>query len=107
MAYSEDGKHLYLFTGEPAGYFHRGSIYTFAGVHLGRISRGLIRDNVGDTAFFTDGSSGGPLKPVKRLKPLKSFKQLKPLKGLREHRPLKPLDTLTWSLFSGERFFRI
>src|SRR5690242_10384532 len=97
VAYTQDGKHIYLFNGRPVGYFHNGSVYSFAGIHLGRVANGLIRDQNGDVALFTHGASGGPLKPLKHLKPLKSIKQLKPLKGIRELRPIRPLNSFSWS----------
>lgn len=105
IAYSDDGEHIYTFSGRPVAYLHSGSIYSFSGDHLGRFENGLIRDNDGHVAFFSQGSTGGPLKPVRKLKPLKGLKQLKPLKGLRQLRPLKPLNSLSWSRLSGDQFF--
>jgi hypothetical protein len=105
IAYSDDDEHIYTFAGRPVAYIHDGSVYSFAGTHLGRLANGLIRDNDGHTVFFSEGACGGPLKPLRRLKPLKGLKQLKPLKGLRQLRPLKSLDSLSWSNLSGEHYF--
>jgi hypothetical protein len=105
VAYSDDGEHIYTFSGRPVAYLHDGSVYSFAGTHLGRFANGLVRDNDGNAVFFSEGASGGPLKPLRQLKPLKGLKQLMPLKGLRGLRPLKPLDSLSWSGLSGEHFF--
>ena len=106
IAYTDDGEHIFTFGGRAVAYISQDSIYSFSGAHLGRFENGLIRDNNGDVAFFTDGATQGPLKPLKSLKPLKGLKELKPLKGLKELRPLKPLSSLGWSRSSGEGFFR-
>ena len=105
IAYTDDGEHIYTFAGKPVGYLHEGSVYSFSGRHLGRFNNGIVRDNDGHAAFFSEGASGGPMKPLRKLKPLKGLKQLRPLKGLRELRPLKSLDSLSWSQLSGEQFF--
>jgi hypothetical protein len=105
IAYSDDGEHIYTFDGHPAAYFHNGLIYSFSGSHLGRFANGLARDNDGNTVFFTEEASGGPVKPLRKLKPLKGLRRLKPLKGLRDLRPLKSLDSMSWSELSGLHFF--
>jgi hypothetical protein len=106
IAYTQDGVHIYLFSGEPVAYLAGTSVYSFSGKHLGRFENGWIRDNNGECVFFTKDARGGPLKPLKQLKPLKSLKQLKPLKGLKELKPLRPLKSLSWSRLSGKQFFR-
>jgi len=53
-AYTEDGTHIYFFSGEPVAYFVDESVYSFTGVHLGRFENGWIRDNNGDCVFFTE-----------------------------------------------------
>ncbi len=35
VAYSDDGTHIYLFSGQPVAYFQRDSVYSFGGRHLG------------------------------------------------------------------------
>lgn len=105
IAYTDDGEHVFTFSGHPVAYFHDGSVYSFNGRHLGRFNNGLIRDNDGQVVFFSEAATGGPIKPLRKLKPLKGQKQLKPLKGLRSLRPLKPLDSMSWSALSGDQFF--
>lgn len=105
-AYTEDGTHIYLFTGEPVAYFDADAVYGFNGKHIGWFSDGWIRDLRGYCVFFTENATGfGPLKPLKQLCPLKSLKQLRPLKSLRELRHLRPFDSLSWSPQSGKQFF--
>jgi hypothetical protein len=105
IAYTEDGEHIYLFSGEPVGYLTEGSVYSYGGGHLGRFENGWVRDNAGAAVFFTDSASGGPMRPLAQLKPLKSLKGLRPLKGLKAMRPLKAADSLSWSALSGGKFF--
>ena len=105
IAYTDDETHIFTFSGEPVAYIDGDSVYSFRGSHIGRFDSGLIRDNGGDVVFFTDGASGGPLKPLKKLKPLKGLKKLKPLKGLKVIKPLKPLNSSSWSALSDEQFF--
>jgi len=72
-AYSDDGETIYSFTGVPVAYISDDSIYSFSGLHLGYFNDGIIRDRYGDVLLFTDGASGGPLKPLKMMKPMKSI----------------------------------
>lgn len=105
-AYTEDGTHIYLFTGEPVAYFDGDAVYGFNGKHLGWFSDGWIRDLHGCCVFYSENATGsGPLKPLKQLCPLKGLKQFRPLKSLRELRHLRPFDSLSWSPQSGKQFF--
>ncbi len=105
IAYAEDDGSIYLFSGEPVAYLDGDSVWSYSGKHLGWFDSGLVRDESGHTAFFTENASGGPMKPLKALKPLKGLKALKPLKGLKELKPLRALNSLGWSGLSGEAFF--
>lgn len=107
VAYTEDGVHIYLFSGEPVAYLDEGSVYSFSGKHLGRFEKGWIRDNNGDCVFFTEVATGGPMKPMKIMKPIKSMKQMKQMKSMKEIRPMRPMDSLSWSELSGKQFFEI
>lgn len=105
VAYSDDGEHIYTFGGRPVGYISGESIYGYSGKHLGRFENGLIRDNNGNVALFSQECSGGPIKPIKQIKPIKGIKQIRPIKGIKQIKPIKPISTLGWSAFSGEQFF--
>ncbi|MCR5767283.1 MAG: hypothetical protein K6G45_02190 [Lachnospiraceae bacterium] len=105
VAYCDDGDTIYLFNGIPVAYFFGSRVYGFRGQHLGNISDGWIRDNRGLCVFFTENATGGPLKPIKRLKPIKNVKHVKPVKAVRHVPFLKPADKISWSNLSGERFF--
>jgi hypothetical protein len=105
FAYSDDGETIFAFSGKPLAYVDGDSVYSFTGAHLGFFEQGQIWDHSGRVLLFTDGASGGPMKPLKALKPLKSLKQLKPLKGLKQLKPLKPLKSFSWSSIGPESHF--
>ncbi|MNL03970.1 hypothetical protein D3C87_1245240 [compost metagenome] len=105
IAYTDDGEHIFTISGRPVAYLYDGSVYSYQGHHLGLMADGVIRDNSGHVAFFTDGARLGVTRPMLRLMPLKGLKQLKPLKQLRQLRPLKSLNRSTWSQLSGQQFF--
>ena len=94
-----------MFDGKPVAYFHKNSIYTFQGSHIGRFEDGWIRDNDGYCVFFTPDAKGGPIKPVKRVKPVKSVKQVKPVKSVKQIAPVKKVNKLSWSSYSTSDFF--
>lgn len=102
-AYSDDGETIFTFDGRPVAYIDGDSIYSFSGAHLGFFQNGHIWDHTGNAVLFTDGATGGPMKPLKALKPLKGLKQLKPLKGLKQLKPLKPLKPLLGMRWSSSQ----
>jgi hypothetical protein len=105
VAYTQDGVHIYSFSGEPVAYLYGMSVYSFSGQHLGWFEDGWIRDNSGNCAFYTQHAQGGPVKPVKNVKPVKSVKSVKPVKSIKSIRPVKAVKSLSWSQLSGEQFF--
>jgi hypothetical protein len=105
VVYTDDGEHIFMFSGQAVGYLHSGSIYSFSGKHLGTFENGWIRDHSGNAALFTQGAIGGPIKPIKHIPPIKGIKQTKPIKGVRQIAPIKPIKSLSWSALSGRHFF--
>lgn len=81
IAYSDDGEHIYLFSGKPVAYFSGTAVYTFSGKHIGWFDNGWIRDLDGYAVFFTSAARGGPVKPVRQIKPVKGVKNVRPVKG--------------------------
>lgn len=106
LIYTEDDEHLYSFNGKPLAYIHGNSIYSYSGNHLGWFENGWIKDSNGYFFLFSEHATGGPLKPLKKLKPLKGLKQLKPLKSLKQLKPIKPITNLNWSSRTFDNFFR-
>ena len=104
-AYSDDGHVLYTFGGVPIGYIDGDSIYGFDGAHRGYFRNGAIFDSAGDTILFTDGATGGPMKPMRQMKPMKSMKQMLPMKGMKAMRPMKPMFSMGWSDSAPEAHF--
>jgi len=91
-AYTEDGKHIFLFSSEPVVFIDIGSTLSFTGKHLGRSENGWIRNNDGQCVFFTENAIGRPMKPMKFMKPMKSMKKMKPMKALKEVKPIRPMN---------------
>jgi hypothetical protein len=104
-AYTEDGEHIYLFSGKPVAYIDHSSVYSYDGRHLGRYENGWIRDNHGSGALFTAHASGGPTKPMKQLTPIRGIKGIRPIKSIKQLKPLRAIDSFSWSECSGPRFF--
>lgn len=104
-AYTEDGEHIYLFSGEPVAFIDGNDIYNFNGKHLGWLDSGWIIDHDGECVFFTKSASGGAMKPTRNVKPVKNVKEMKPMKGMKEKSPRKPRLRRAWSKLSGEPFF--
>jgi hypothetical protein len=105
IAYTDDGDAIFLFTGQPAGYHDSDSVYSFGGKHLGWFEDGLIRDNNGHVAFFTERAAGGPAKPITKIKPIKGIKQIMPIRGIKQIKPIRAINSLSWSPLSGVLFF--
>ena len=105
VAYSQDDKHIFLFSGEAVAYIYKDSLYSFFGVHLGWYLDGWVRDHDGSCVFFTEDSKGGPMKPMKKMKPMKDTKQMKPMKGMKQMKPTSSSKKSSWSPLSGNNFF--
>ena len=103
--YSEDFTHLYDYEGNPLAYINNGWIWSYRGRCLGTLHNNGIVDKTGAYIFFSENSTGGPLKPLRKLPPLKGLKKLRPLKSLRELTPLKPLAKMSWSNMDSDTFF--
>lgn len=104
-AYTDDGETLFTFAGVPIAYISDDSIYSFTGAHIGYFNDGMIRDAHGDVLLFTEKASGGPMKPMKRMKPMKGMKQMKPMKGMKQVKPMRPMESTNWSSCSPEDVF--
>ena len=105
IAYTEDGEHIYLFTGKPVAYIYENTVYGFNGHQFGWFENGWIRGLQGACVFYTENASGGPVKPVKQVKPVKSVKWVKPVKGVKAVRRVKPVFSYSWSPYYNEMFF--
>ena len=105
-AYTEDGTHIYLFTGQPVAYFSREAVYGFNGRLLGWFSDGWIRDLSGNCVFYSENATGcGPSKPSKCSCPSKSSKASMPSKASMQSRCSRASDKTGWSPLSGRQFF--
>lgn len=106
-AYSEDGIAIYAFDGTPIAYIDDDSIYHYDGRHVGYFHSGAVLDDYGNTLLFTDGATGGPMKPMKQMKPMKSMKQMLPMKGMKQMKPMRPMFTLGWFQLMPKSIFGV
>jgi len=105
VAYLFEGQHIYLYGGKPVAWMRGEDVYAYSGKFLGWLEDGWIRDRDGGCVFFTDNASGGPLKPVKKLRPLRGLRGLRPLRGIAQIRPIRAIKSLGWSPLTSEVFF--
>ena len=106
LAFCDDGEHIFLVCGKPAGYIYDGAVYRFNGQQIGWFENGWIRDMRGYAVFFTDNADTyGPVKPTKKVIPVKGVRSIIPIKGVRQVRQVRPVKSFSWSGIAGEEFF--
>lgn len=106
IAYTDDGEHIFSFSGRPVAYLFENSIYSFSGKHLGFLKDGIVRNNIGEVVFFTKHPTITlQINPMDSFKAKKEPKSALPEKAAREAPPKKPSDSSAWSVLSGSRFF--
>lgn len=106
LAYiSDDNEYIYLYSGTPVAWLSDENIYAYSGRYLGWMLNGIIYDRSGNPAFFTENSTGGPVKPIRAPRPLRGVRGIRPIRGVRETRPPRPTRSLNWSQFSDEKYF--
>lgn len=101
----DDGQSIFLYNGKPVAWLSDESVYAYSGRHLGWFEDGWIRDLNGRCVFFTDDSSGGPVKPTRQVRPTRGARGARPARGVRQARPVRAVRSCSWSKFSGEAFF--
>jgi 4-fold beta-flower domain-containing protein len=105
VAYSDDGQHIYLFTGEAVSFIDSDAVYSYRGEQLGWFEKGWIRDKDGRCIAFSDRAVEGPHRPSKRAKPEKAVRQPRPSKEATDPRALRPIHSNAWSAQSAKDFF--
>jgi len=107
IAYSDDGVHIFLYSGEAVAYFVEDSVYAFSGQHLGWRDKGWIIDHDGNCVFFSEQAELGPQKFMVQEYRRKMQAGPLPEKTLRQFEPLRPLMSSKWSRLSAEKFFQL
>lgn len=103
--YTDDFMHIYSYSGDPLGYIQNNKVWNYDGRYLGLFRNNWVIDRDGCYLFFTENSTGGPMRPLRELAPLKSLKKLRPLKSIKEIAPIPPMTTLSWSGRGVKTFF--
>lgn len=104
--YSPDGEHIYLWSGEPVGYFVEDKVYSFSGRLLGWIANGWLYDRSNQPALFSTDASGGPMRPVRKVKPVKSVRSVRPVQSVRQIPHMKSMRGMGWSNCANALYFR-
>jgi len=105
VAYSDDGVHLFLYSGQAIAYFVGDSLYAFSGRHLGWRHRGWIIDHDGNCVLFSEQAEQGPQKFMAQDYRKKPYARPIPEKTLRQFEPLRPKPSLKWSRRPLQKFF--
>ena len=106
IAYCDDERHIYAFSGVPVAYLEGDSVWAFDGRHLGWWHAGWILDHDGAAVAFTDMASGyGPKRPAMRPQPTKGLKGVTPRASMKQIKPVPFRDGDRWSRRSGAHFF--
>lgn len=105
VAYTEDGVHVYLFSGMPAAYIEADCLFDYDGRHLGWYQDGWVIGEGGRIVYFTDAAQGGLPRPPKKMGMLKSKKLPLPMKKERMMKNLRPMRSLDWAGIEGVDFF--
>lgn len=106
IAYSDDGEHIYLFTGKPVAYLDSDAVYSNDGDQRGWFADGWIRDKGGRCVAFSNRAVEGPFRPPMHAKPEKGVRQPRPLKATQDPRTLHPIYSNAWSEQSATEFCR-
>ncbi|HEY3644206.1 MAG TPA: hypothetical protein VGM16_02610 [Gammaproteobacteria bacterium] len=105
IAYSEDGQHIFLFSGAPIAYMDSDAVYSYRGELMGWFEAGWVRDKDGRCIAFSEQAVGGPPRPVKKAWPHLSPQQSNPVKQHQDQRSLRPIHSNAWSQQSAKDFF--
>lgn len=94
--YSPEGENIYLWNGQPVGYFADEKVYSISGRLLGWVANGWLCDRSNRPALFSAGATGGPMRPMRKMKPMKSMRQMRPMKALRPTPHMKSMRGTGW-----------
>ena len=106
ICYIEDNVHIFSFSGDPLGYLYDDKIYAYSGNLLGWYIDDWMVDLNGRSAFYTETSRGGLVKPTMKVAPIRSVKRITPIKCTRRVPSIRPIKQLSWSYYSDLDFFR-
>jgi hypothetical protein len=100
-----DGTSIYLYDGSAVGWIDNVDVYAYSGRYLGWMQEGWLFDRVGNRAFFTDATKGGPTKPARSARPARADRAARRVRGTKETKPARPVCALSWAPSSGVSYF--
>ena len=101
-----DNGDIYSFKGVPLAYVYLDTVYSFSGKQLGWFVNGWIYDMSGCPLLFSEASTGGPVKPVRRVAPVALVNHVSRVKAARKNKTVRPVLKMNWSNESIDSFFR-
>lgn len=94
---------FYSWEGVPIGIVRDENLFDNRGRQIGRIYQGYLRDLSGNAVLFSDGASGGPLPPIKKIPPIKSIPRIPPIPAIPSIPRIPAIPTFNWSSSSIEQ----
>jgi hypothetical protein len=95
----------YLWNGQAVAYIVDDRVFGFNGRHLGWYENGWFYDRNNQPALFSADATGGPARPVRKVRPVRSNPQRKPPKAPRQIGLTKPPRSFEWSPAIGAAYF--
>lgn len=105
IAYCDDEKHIFLFSGDPVAYLDSDAVFSYRGILLGWFEMGWLRDTHGRCVAFSNSSSGGPPHPERKAMPMSASKRSLPSMERQDPRTLRPIHSNAWAAQSTLDFF--
>lgn len=106
VAYSDDDRHIFLFSGEAVAYLDSDAVYSYRGELLGWFEDGWLRDENGRCVAFSEHAMSGPHRPAKKVRPNPQLKRPIPVEERQDPRALRPIHSNAWSHQSAAEFFQ-
>lgn len=105
VCYAQEEGYIYAWDGTPVAYLSDERVYAYSGRLLGWLTNGWLYDRSNHPAMFSAAATGGPARPVRKVRPVKSVRQVRPVRAVRQVPHVRPVRSLTWSNVSGRPFF--
>ncbi len=98
-------QNFYLWNGKPVAYVAEDRVFGFNGRQLGWFENGWFYDRNNQPCLFSAEATGGPARPVRKVRPVRSTPQKRPQKAVRQVGLTKPARSFDWSPIVGPAYF--
>src|SRR3990167_5713685 len=102
----DDGK-VFSFSGLPLGFIRQDAAFNYAGLQVGWLNNGILRDLQGNTVGFGENPTDfpRPLLPIRQIKSIPGIPHIPPIPPIPEIKHIRPIKTFFWSLLDPESLF--